>query len=557
MTEPLIPRPAATLALLRDGDGGPEVLLMRRTHLAEFASGAYVFPGGSVDAADRDSALAMLARGLGDEQASRALGMREGGLAYWIAAIRECCEEAGLLLAYDGSDDLVAIDGDTHRAEFTRQRRALAQGHLALVDLLREGGLTLATDKLAYLHRWITQPGRPRRFDTRFFLARAPLRQQSEHDGSELLHHVWLTPEEALARHARGEVLLLYPTIKTLQTLARFQTVDEALAYARSDRALPAMTARAATSRAGPVTLFWGDYAYAEVGKLDLEGTGLASCEIVPGTAVRLSPCVQRITATNPGMMTGPGTNTYLLGDANTGVAVIDPGPAIESHIDAIVAAAAGPIRWIFCTHTHIDHSPAAVTLKARTGAITFGMLARHSQHQDTTFQPDTHLTHGERVAAAGCTLKVLHTPGHASNQLCYLLKEEKLLFTGDHIMQGSTVVINPPDGDMGAYFDSLNALLAEDVAYVAPGHGFLMDRLPEVVDRLLIHRRERENKVLHALRALGPATVDELVPTVYNDTPPARHGVATRSLLAQLIKLETEGRARKVSSERWAAAGS
>jgi glyoxylase-like metal-dependent hydrolase (beta-lactamase superfamily II)/8-oxo-dGTP pyrophosphatase MutT (NUDIX family) len=555
MTEPLIPRPAATLALLRDSARGPEVLLMRRTHLAEFASGAYVFPGGSVDAADRDPTLAMLAQGLDDAQASRALGMQEGGLAYWIAAIRECCEEAGLLLAYDGSGDIVVIEGEAHRAEFTSQRRALAQGHLALADLLRERELTLATDKLAYLNRWITQPGRPRRFDTRFFLARAPLRQQSEHDGSELLHHVWLTSEEALARHARGEVHLLYPTTKTLQTLARFKTVDEALAYARADRPMPVMTARTAMSRAGPATLFWGDHAYAEVGKLDPEETGLVSCEIVPGKAVRLSPRVRRITAPNPGMMTGPGTNTYLLGDESTGVAVIDPGPAIDSHIDAIIAAAAGPIRWIFCTHTHIDHSPAAVALKARSGARTFGMLARHLERQDTTFQPDTRLTHGDRVAAAGRALKVLHTPGHASNQLCYLLEEEKLLFTGDHIMQGSTVVINPPDGDMGAYLASLNALLAEDVAYVAPGHGFLMDRLPEVVDRLVMHRRERENKVLHALRALGPATVEELVPTVYNDTPPARHGVAARSLLAHLVKLETEGRAHKVPDERWAAA--
>jgi glyoxylase-like metal-dependent hydrolase (beta-lactamase superfamily II)/8-oxo-dGTP pyrophosphatase MutT (NUDIX family) len=554
MSEPLIPRPAATLALLRDGECGPEVLLMRRTHLAEFASGAYVFPGGAVDVADRDPALAMLARGVDDAQASRALGMWEGGLAYWIAAIRECFEEAGLLLAYERSGDLVAIEGELCRAEFNRQRHALAQGRLSLADFLREGGLTLATDKLAYLSRWITQAGRPRRFDTHFFLARAPLRQQSEHDGTELLHHVWLTPEEALARNARGEVNLLYPTIKTLQTLARFKAVDEALAYARGDRTMPAMSPRVATSRSGPTTLFWGDYAYAEIGKLDPEGTGAASCEIVPGKSVRLSPRVRRITAPNPGMMTGPGTNTYLLGDANTGVAVIDPGPAIDSHVDAIVAAAEGPIQWIFCTHTHIDHSPAAMPLKARSGAMTFGMLALHPERQDTTFQPDTRLTHGERITAAGCTLRVLHTPGHASNQLCYLLEEEKLLFTGDHIMQGSTVIINPPDGDMRAYFDSLNALLAEDIAYVAPGHGFLMDRLPEVVDRLVIHRRDRENKVLHALRALGPATLEELVPTVYDDTPPPRHGVAARSLHAHLVKLETEGRARKVSGERWAA---
>ena len=499
----------------------------------------------------------MLARGTDDAQASRTLAMQEGGLAYWIAAIRECCEEAGLLSRMTAAGISSRSRAIRDRAEFTRQRRALAQGDLALGDLLRERNLTLATDKLAYLSRWITQPGRPRRFDTRFFVARAPSHQQSEHDGTELLHHVWIIPEEALARNGRGELHLLYPTIKTLQTLAQFKTVDEVLAYARADRAMPAMTPRAAASRSGPATLFWGDYAYAEVGKLDPDGTGAASCEIVSGQPVRLSPRVRRITAPNPGMMTGPGTNTYLLGDATTGIAVIDPGPAIDSHVDAIVAAASGPIRWILCTHTHVDHSPAAAPLQARTGAMTFGMLALHPERQDPTFQPDTRLTHGERIALAGCTLRVLHTPGHASNQLCYLLEEEKLLFTGDHIMQGSTVVINPPDGDMRAYFDSLRALLAEDVAYVAPGHGFLMDKLPEVVDRLLLHRRDRENKVLRALRTLGPATVEELVPTVYDDTPPGRHGIAARSLLAHLVKLESEGLARQAPGERWAATSS
>jgi len=550
----VIPRPASTLALLRDGERGLEVLMMRRTHLAEFASGAYVFPGGAVDDSDHDSALAALSRGVDDAQASRVLGLPEGGLAYWIAAIRECCEEAGLLLAYDDSGEVVSIDGELRRGEFARQRRALAQGKISLLDLLREQRLTLATDGLVYLSRWITQAGRPRRFDTRFFVARAPARQQSEHDGSELLHHAWLTPGDALTQHVRGEVNLLYPTIKTLQALARFRRVDEALAFARSDRAMPAMIPRRAMSREGPVTLFWGDYAYAEIGKLDPDGRGTARCEIAPGDVVRLSPRVRRVTAPNPGMMTGPGTNTYLLGDAGTGIAVIDPGPAIDSHVDAIVAAAEGPIRWILCTHTHIDHSPAAVTLKARTGAMTFGMLALHAERQDATFQPDARLAHGERISVAGCTLKALHTPGHASNQFCFLLEEERLLFTGDHIMQGSTVIINPPDGDMRAYFASLEALLAEDVAYIAPGHGFLMDKLPEVVERLIIHRRDRENKVLHALRAAGPATVEELVPTVYDDAPPRRHGIAARSLLAHLLKLAGEGRARREAGERWTA---
>jgi glyoxylase-like metal-dependent hydrolase (beta-lactamase superfamily II)/8-oxo-dGTP pyrophosphatase MutT (NUDIX family) len=556
MTTPVTPRPAATLALLRDGERGLEVLMMRRTHLAEFASGAYVFPGGAVDDSDHDPALAALARGIDDRQASRVLGVPHGGLAYWIAAIRESYEEAGMLLAHDGTGAIVPIEGDERRAEFSRQRRALNQGELSLVDLLRGAQLTLATDAVVYLSRWITQAGRPRRFDTRFFVARAPARQQSEHDGAELLHHLWLTPAEALARHARGEVSLLYPTFKTLQTLARFPDVDGALDYARADREMPAMVPRAAMSRAGPTTLFWGDYAYAEVGKLDVDGRGTASCEIVPGEVVRLSSRVRRVTAPNPGMMTGPGTNTYLLGDAASGFAVIDPGPAIDAHVEAILAAADGPIRWIFCTHTHIDHSPAAASLKARTGAMTFGMLALHAERQDPTFQPDTRLTHEARIAVAGCTLRVLHMPGHASNQLCFLLEEERLLFTGDHIMQGSTVVINPPDGDMTAYFASLEALLAEDVDYIAPGHGFLMANLPEVVERLIVHRRDRENKVWHALGAAGTATVEELVPKVYDDAPQRRHGIAARSLLAHLLKLEREGRARQIAGERWAPVG-
>src|SRR5262245_18206897 len=166
MTTPLIPRPAATLALLRDTARGPEVLMMRRTHLAEFAGGAYVFPGGAVEDADHDRSLAALALGMDDTLASRTLGMQAGGLAYWVAAIRECCEEAGLLLACDASCQLVAIEDEPWHSEFSKQRHALAQGEMALLDLLRARRLALATDRLAYLSRWITQPGRPRRFDT-------------------------------------------------------------------------------------------------------------------------------------------------------------------------------------------------------------------------------------------------------------------------------------------------------------------------------------------------------------------------------------------------------
>jgi glyoxylase-like metal-dependent hydrolase (beta-lactamase superfamily II)/8-oxo-dGTP pyrophosphatase MutT (NUDIX family) len=544
MTAPVVPRPAATLVLLRDAHAHFEVLLLRRAERAEFAGGAYVFPGGAVDAADFDPALGVLCHGLDDAHASRVLGEPDGGIAYWIAAIRECFEEAGLLLAYDAVGEPLAIE-EERSVELAAARRAMIAGRLPLLDFLRTARLTLATDRIAYLDRWITQPGRPRRFDTRFFVARAPERQVAEHDGAELMHHAWLAPPTALERNRRGELNLLYPTIKTLETLARFRRVEDVLAYARSERALPAMTPRKAASREGPRVLFPGDYAYVEVAKLDPEGAGTAACEIVPGVAVRLSARVQRVTAPNPGMMTGPGTNTYLLGDASTGAAVIDPGPALEAHVDAVVAAARGPIRAILCTHTHIDHSPAAAMLKARTGATTFGMVARHPERQDATFVPDRALADGERIAAGGATLRVIHTPGHASNQLCFLLEEERLLFTGDHVMQGSTVIINPPDGDMAEYIRSLEALYAEDIAYLAPGHGFLMGKPHEMIERIIIHRRDRENKVLAALRATGTATVESLVPTVYDDAPPQRHGIASRSLLAHLIKLQREGRAR------------
>lgn len=548
----VVPRPAATLVLLRDAHGHFEVLMLRRAEQAEFAGGAYVFPGGAVDAADRDPALAALCRGLDDAHASRALGLPDGGLAYWVAAIRECFEEAGLLLAYDATGAPLAIDG-ARGAGLAAARRALIAGRLAFPAFLRDARLALAADRIAYLDRWITQAGRPRRFDTRFFVARAPDRQVAEHDGAELMHHAWVAPAAALERHRRGELSLLYPTIKTLEALARFRGVDDVLAYARSTRALPAMAPRTAASREGPCTLFPGDFAYAEVGKLDPEGRGTAACEIVPGVAVRLSERVLRVTAPNPGMMTGPGTNTYLVGDAATGVAVIDPGPPIEAHVEAVIAAARGPIRAIFCTHTHIDHSPAAAPLAARTGAVTHGMLARHPERQDATFRPARVLAHGERIAAGGATLRVIHTPGHASNQLCFLLEEERLLFTGDHVMQGSTVIINPPDGDMAEYLASLAALFAEDIAYLAPGHGFLMGSPHEMIERIIIHRRDRENKVLARLRAAGTATVEALVPTVYDDAPPQRHGIAARSLLAHLIKLEREGRVRSAAG-RWTA---
>jgi len=541
----MIPRPAATLILVRDAGSAMEVFMIRRTQSAAFMGGAHVFPGGGVDASDGSAELAAHCEGLDDVEASRLLGVERGGLAYWVAALRECFEEAGLLLAHDADGHYADLNDTQHQHLFERWRESIRTGKTTLADLCREHHLRLAAERLAYFSHWITQPGRPRRYDTRFFVAEAPSAQTASHDNSETVDHIWIKPAEALERHRRGEMHLVFPTIKTLESIAGFGSATALMEFARSPRKMPTMAPRSAATREGSKLLVPGDYAYAEVGKLDPESSGGASCEIIPGTVVQLSEKVRRITAPNPGFMTGPGTNTYLLG-AGEDIAVIDPGPAIDAHVEAVIKAAGARIRWILVTHTHLDHSPAAALLQAKTGAELLGMPPPPFERQDQSFRPDRVLTDGERIDLGGCVLRVIHAPGHASNQLCYLLEDEKLLFTGDHVMQGSTVVINPPDGDMRVYLDSLRRLQGEDLAWFAPGHGFLMDKPQEALERLLIHRLTRENKVLNALRDAGTATLEQLLPAVYDDVQARLYPVASRSLLAHLIKLKGEGRLRE-----------
>jgi glyoxylase-like metal-dependent hydrolase (beta-lactamase superfamily II) len=270
--------------------------------------------------------------------------------------------------------------------------------------------------------------------------------------------------------------------------------------------------------------------------------------------AVRLTERIWRITASNAGAMTGPGTNSYLVG-AGGQWTVIDPGPADDRHLQALLdAAPAGAIRHILVTHTHEDHSPGATALKSATGALVLGQTTPHRHWQDPTFVPDGELDHDARLTLApGATLRVIHTPGHASNHLCFLLEEERILFTGDHIIQGSTVVIDPPDGDMAAYLTSLRSLLGEPLDYLAPGHGTLMPHPRAAIQALIQHRLRREAKVLAALPRSEPADLPTLVRAVYDDVPLQLHALAQRSLLAHLLKLESESRALRVA-DSWIA---
>jgi glyoxylase-like metal-dependent hydrolase (beta-lactamase superfamily II) len=225
-------------------------------------------------------------------------------------------------------------------------------------------------------------------------------------------------------------------------------------------------------------------------------------------------------------------------------LAVIDPGPHIDAHIDAILAAAGDrPIRWILCTHTHRDHSPASGALRERTGATVIGLPAPAGATQDQAFAPEHVLSDGDVIDIDGARLRALHTPGHASNHVCYWLENTGMLFTGDHVMQGSTVVINPPDGDMAAYLESLMRVRDLTPAIIAPGHGYLVGAAQREIDKLIEHRRWREARVIDALAQSGGGTLDALVPLVYADVPHDRHALAARSLLAHLVKLERDGR--------------
>ena len=274
---------------------------------------------------------------------------------------------------------------------------------------------------------------------------------------------------------------------------------------------------------------------------------------IIPGEVVRIHPQVLRITAPNPGMMTGPGTNSYLIGDTGQGdLAMIDPGPDIASHIELLVKNAGSRLRWILCTHTHQDHSPAARGVKQGTNAQIFGYgEVPDDGRQDTLFKPDHALVNDDVVDCGAFKLRAIHTPGHASNHLCYLLEGTGLLFTGDHVMQGSTVVISPPDGDMHAYFASLNKLSNYNITAFAPGHGHVIEAPREEVVKIIAHRLKREKKVVDALAQAVVATLDELVPVVYDDVSPKLHVPARRSLHAHLLKLVSDGRAAEADG-RW-----
>ena len=531
--EPAPVRPAATVLLLRDSPQGVEVLMTRRSLTASFAPGAYVFPGGGIDAADAQA----------HGQATRRPTQSDLHLTQAIAAIRESFEELGVLLAVrpDGAPatakDVAALD---RKAPFLPQAAAR--------------GLWLAAADVFVLAQWITDRDLPRRFDVPFLVARMPEGQTPVADEAEQFEPVWVRPADALARHKEGHFFIIFPTIRTLERLLQYANVEAVLAdCARTDEPLWTSCPRAGLLAGHEARYMEHEQPYGELELVCPDGQMLHALDWQSEAPVALLKNVQRLTAPNAGFMTGPGTNSYLVGDPDTGYVAIDPGPADAEHLERLWRAAGGQIKAIVCTHSHPDHSPGAKPLQAMCAdpkPPILGLPSAPTARAASEFTPDRLLQNNELVALHSSrpgheithTLRAVHTPGHAANHLCLVLEEDGLLFSGDHILNGSTTVVDPPDGDMTAYLDSLDRLAhlcaGEDLRFILPAHGYVLGDAASQIARLKAHRLAREAKILAAMQARPEGSMDDWVALAYDDVPERVWPLAKRSMLAHVERL-------------------
>lgn len=543
-------RAAATVLLLRDGADGIEVLMTRRSANASFVPGAYVFPGGGVDLSD--SCCHALCQRRATQTALH--------LTQAVAAIRESFEELGILLARHADGrwaDQADVDAMSRQAPLAEQCAAR--------------GLTLAASDVYVLARWVTDRDLPKRFDVPFLVARVPDGQTPVADETEQFEPVWVRPADALARHQAGTFFMIFPTIRTLERLQHFASVDAVLhACAVDEEPLFTSCPRAGLLAGREARFMEQELPFGELALVCPDGQIVHALDWQSAQPVPLLKNVQRLTAPNPGAMTGPGTNSYLVGDVHTGFIVIDPGPADQDHLQRLLDTAGGDIRQIVCTHSHPDHSPGARPLQALCRAQghnvppILGLPSASTARAASAFTPDRILLNNELLALYkqgldadfvyknGHTLQVVFTPGHAANHVCLLLLQDGLLFSGDHILNGSTTVIDPPDGDMNDYLASLDLLRAlcveHDVHYILPAHGYAMggpaDEALAVIDQLKAHRLQREAKVLAAMQAQPHGTLDDWLVRVYDDVPERLWPVAKRSLLAHINRIESWHRA-------------
>ncbi len=553
--DPATPLPAATLLWVRnDAQGRLQVLMTRRSAQASFAPGAYVFPGGVIDPDDHTAHFL----------ATRRPTQTEAHLTQALAALRESFEELGVIRVLGPDGQAVQPEALTalHRhAPFWPQMHAL--------------GWRADAAALHLLAHWTSDKDLPRRFEVPFWVGLMPEGQTPVADEQEQFDPIWICPHEALEREKAGLFFMIFPTIRTLERLNAFPNA-EALLKACAATEAPMWTGcpRAGFLNGRVMRYMETEAPYGELELVCPDGAIHHRLDWNHDQATPLLRHVQRITAPNPGVMTGPGTNTYVLGGPTTGHLVIDPGPNDAEHLERLWNAAGGDIRMIVCTHSHPDHSPGARPLQALcldrpTGhgvPPILGLPSASTARADSHFEPDRALADGELLVlqpkdwtsqgqskaqaieipddplGQQVTLQVIHTPGHAANHLCLALLEDGLLFSGDHILNGSTTVVNPPDGDMTQYLDSLDKLDAacaeHELEYILPAHGYVLNQARHQIAKLKAHRLQREAKVLRVMQAHPNGTLDDWVPLAYDDVPERIWPVAKRSLEAHVIRL-------------------